>query len=457
MKPIKIICKLLGLAVLLCTAALAAGCSQWDSPYLDLDEKGYTVSVRFDSNGGELGNRAKVNIVDVFRLEDGEDDGNGNKQFRLLSTDDPRRGELNVMPPSRANYMFAGWYRERIPVLDADGNHLDFEGNITTDEGTYAYTYRGRWNFDTDVVTVNPADVSTSEENVLTLYAGWVHNYTYKFYMQDETGAWVEYKTVHQSSPLNIPEWVEGAMDMKNFPQRENMTIEGVFGDAEMTVPLTEPLVGAIDYETGTSLTPLTEVYTTWTEGTWFQIRTADDFIKYGRPGGSYLIYDDLDFTGKNWSQALVKNLYTGTIKSADGNTYAFKNITAKQTDNKSLRNGIFGGLASGSKIENVVFENATFHIVSGSTAKAAAYGLLAGEIQEGATLSGVTVSGKIVFGKSMTPMKANYDMGLLCADGNYGNMDISHITVEIEAPENFKISYTVDPETGKINLTVNF
>ena len=57
-------------ALLLCLFVLSlSACSSFGTPWDRMDGEGYTVSVRFDANGGLFAGTEKVTVVDVFHPE----------------------------------------------------------------------------------------------------------------------------------------------------------------------------------------------------------------------------------------------------------------------------------------------------------------------------------------------------------------------------------------------------
>lgn len=184
------------------TLALAA-CNE--NPHTENAEKGYNVSVRWDTNGGKVESKEDTYVVDDYRYED-VIAGNG---VKLFEPKDPIRGEKkkNV---ERSGYFCAGWYRERTlrvneqgepldmygnlcketPVLDAYGDPmLDEEGNprtqLLSDAGfPQGYSYGKRWDFETDRLDKEELGDFEYEEGgyALTLYAGWVPMFTYDIY-----------------------------------------------------------------------------------------------------------------------------------------------------------------------------------------------------------------------------------------------------------------------------------
>ena len=157
--------------MLLIAVCFVASCSQWDTPYDSLDKDGYNVSVRFDANGGMFAETPNVYVVDVFNLASLKTNANGNKEISLLDPEDSKRGTIKYTV-SNQGHNFVGWYTERTPRVDENGNPLDEYGVLTSVSGkAQGYTYSGLWDFSKSTVEVDPNKEYTSEESVLTLYA----------------------------------------------------------------------------------------------------------------------------------------------------------------------------------------------------------------------------------------------------------------------------------------------
>lgn len=440
-----------GLILLLGLCCTACG-NEWDAPYPALDDEGYTVSVKYDANGGVFAGTNNVTVVDVFNPDNAKTNAKGEKEFSLLSPDDPLRGKESAFSISRNGYIFVGWYTERTLRVDGSGNALDEYGIPTSASGReQGYVYKNRWDFDKDVLTV-AADAKTSSDTpVMTLYAAWVPYYVFELYAPDATtGEMTLYDTAQMVS-LEVPSWNDktGKMDMGNFPKREGMTFDSAYLDAEMKTPLTETLTGTIDYETGVSTKSTFKVYTRWTEGTWFKIHTAEQFIQNSRIDGSYIICADLDFSGMAWNAGLSKGVFTGTIL---GNGHTFSNINAIQTDISQSRGGLFGALDGNARVEDLTFENVTYTLNVGSRVAAPTFGLLAGTIAETTTLSDVTVSGSLLISDACYPSD-EYQIGLLSGNGVTGGVDLTEITCSVTPEASEKLSLTVNAD-GSVELS---
>ncbi len=435
---------LLLLFALVCVAWSLVGCSD-NTPYGGLDKAGYDVSVRFDINGGFFAGTGGVTLVDVFNSEEIPTDAAGNPTISLLAPDDPKRGN-NAYEVSRVNHVLAGWFQKRTPVTDAAGNHLDCFGNITEDESQYAYTYSEKWDFSKDTLQLEKDKTYSSHEDALVLYAGWIPYSTYEFYYLDDAGNPVQYAT-QMGLTMSIPAWSQetGKLNMEKFPAREGMTLDGVYTDPALQHQVTDTVAGDMDMAHGVNNTPVIRLYTTWLTGEWFHIYTAEQFVKNSRLDGSYFLHADLDFTGLNWSRALSEGVYTGTIV---GDGHVMKNIVVNQQNNNKQFGGLFGALDDTSVLQEVTFENVTYHMLLGTRVPSCCFGLLAGKRESGATLTNVQISGSLLIAGSIFPSSTYYDrVGVLFGEGDVSDMDLSHITVGKIDPEDPAIVVTVDED----------
>ncbi len=448
-----IVAVLLVAALVLGILAIVGGMSLWDTPYTGMDEEGYTVSVRFDANGGSFaGSPNEVYIVDVFNPADYKTGADGKAQIALIAPDDPIRKD-SAFPVSNTGHFLAGWYTERTLRVDESGQPLDEYGQPTAKTGRpQGYTYSGKWDFKTDRLSVDPNGTKDSSENEVTLYAAWVPYFNFEFYAAEADGSFSLMET-KQLITISLPEWNTrtGKLDMKDFPAPEGMTFEAAFLDEAMTVPAEGQVSGAVDYTTGTVESDGTiRLYTTWMEGTWFRISTPKQLYDNARLGGSYIIEADLDFTGMLWPTVFSTGDYTGTIV---GNGHTISNVTVLQGDNSKINGGLFGVLTSTASITDLKLENITYRMVAGSRMQGPNYGLLAGTVQEGATLTGVTLTGTIEIGKDCYRPN-DYNVGLVCGAGQVEGIDVSGITVTVEDPDNNTARVEVDPVTGEVTLT---
>lgn len=436
------------LAVILCLTACSG---HWDAPYESLNQSGYNVSVRFDANGGVFAGTNDVYIIDVFNQESASADSGG---CYLLSPDDPIREE-GAFAVSRTGYFLAGWYTQRSPRVNDQGEPLDDYGVPTSVSGReQGYSYSGKWDFSTDTLTVDAAKTYSADTPVCTLYAAWIPYFTYEFHAVDVEAGTSEQVGSVQSIDLEVPSWNEstGKLDMKKFPGRDGYTLDAAYLSSDLSVAMTEKIHGSsayVDYESGTTSTEVIPIYTTWLEGSWFKIFTAKQFYSNSRLDGNYIICGDIDFADEVWSPTLTKGKFTGKII---GNGFTFSNIAVIQADNSQLFGGLFGALDAGAVIEGLTFENVSYTIQAGSRMQGAAFGLLAGSLSSDAALNDIAVSGTIYISEKCYPLPS-YVIGLLCGSGNPGDVDLSAITCQTAEENSDLISVETAPD-GTVSVT---
>lgn len=502
-----------------CAGTLVLGACADTGPYHDLQKNGgYSVQVRYEANGGLFDQRANTSVVSVYKLEDVK------KGVTIYAPNDKEHIGRDASTLTRGGYFLAGWYSVREPRVNANGDPLDEDGNVCNIETPVvdekgkpvldlegkeqtvllsangkeqSYTYSNRWNFeDSAKLTLNDVEKTEDDEYTLTLYAAWVPEFTYRINMKDETGEWQVVAT-KSFNPLNspelksidVPEWdaETGKMEYGEFPEAKlkkgddtvDLTFCAVYEDKEMSTPLTA-ITHSSEYneENGTSTEAelYKDYYAEYREGLWFRIYTARQLANNARANGCYEILEDLDFggTGENavsWPSSFTGN-FSGTIvgMDAEGNetTRKISNVSVKNSDARSLCGGIFGRITSKARIENINFENATFHLQKGTTQSSAQFGLFAGELNTSATIKNVTVSGTFVFGldtpidqvldsfAAANPMPSfgiltgNQETGGINEGNKYGNIKVKSIR------EGLKVTCEEDDDgalTGEITV----
>ena len=417
--------------LLVLVAALAAGCAQEATPYEINDADGYNVSVKFDANGGYFGTNTTV-IVDSYNLSQLPDG-----QIALLSPDDGRRG-IDAYTAQNPGYFLAGWYAERTETADG-------------------YTYSRKWNFETDclIVDIGRGHFSSAEP-VMTLYAVWVPKFTVEFYdrLSGELLSTAEINPA-EADNIQVPYWDEetGAIKMYDFPQRDGYTFAAAYYDAQGADPVDTAVVdhpGTIDEATGQAQNANLKLYLDYTEGEWYRIYNAEQFLDHASVSGNYEICADLDFDGEIWPTSLMYGNFTGSIV---GNGHTFRNITVEQTNNSKTNAGLFGYLAEGAAIRDLTLENVTFTIKSGTRVAGTSYGLLAGSISDKAVFENVAItSGTLQISSECYFGTDDYTIGLLCGMGS-APIDASAITCVAvgSAPENVRI--TVEGNTVQVEF----
>ena len=443
---------IVGMLLLLASCMVLAACSQWEAPYASLAKnEGYTVKVYFDSNGGKFAGTEGLKVVDVYSPDMGSDAEGGKKAITLIAPDDERK-DSRAMDVSREGYFLAGWYTERSLRVDENGNALDAWGQLTSVSGNeQGYTYSGHWNFASDKLVVDPDKTYAEDEYALTLYAAWVPYFEYEIYAENN-GEFEKLDALSvQTLDFKSPSW-EGEtavqISMNSMPKRTGYTLIGAYTDKEMKNEMsgTYDYKTLVDYEKGIAYQSIIPIYTVWEEGNRYNIYTAKQLMDNVDINGTYDIKADLDFSNITyWPLAFSKGNFQGKII---GNGHKLSNITAAQADSdSSIYCGLFGKLSEKAELLDVTFENVNFTI-KGSLKPDFQYGLLAGSIEDAATIEGVSISGNLIISSDWYSHK-DYEIGLLCATGNNHGIDTSAINCIKDNEENpLYITFT---DEGKI------
>lgn len=390
------------ITVLLLTALLVTGCAQEPTPYEVNDAENFTVSVKYDANGGTFTTNTSV-IVDSY------DPAQTGGAIALLPPDAAARGN-DAFTAVNNGYFLAGWYRERKEQSD----------------GTYLYS--GRWDFETDLLEVDPAAAHTSAEPVMTLYAAWIPVFQVNFRNLD-SGEILDTYTFDPTvgASLTVPALDEetGAVEMYKFPERSGYTFESVYYDAEGTNQVDTPEVlhtGTVNFENGTAENGTMDLYINWTEGEWYHIYNVEQFLDNASVTGNYVLHADLDFAGEIWPTSLMYGNFSGTIQ---GNGYTIRNVELTQTNNSKVNAGLFGHLTETSGLTDVTFENVTFTIKAGTRVVGTNFGLLSGTISSEAVLENVTITNSCLQIDSASYFGVDeYVIGLVCGMGDPTRMN---------------------------------
>ena len=429
------------LAVLLLVGAMCiAGCSNAETPYMVNDAENYTLSVKYDANGGTFTTNTSV-IVDAYDLNQISTDENGVKQIALLAPDDEARGN-NAFTPVNNGYFLAGWYTQRTE------NGVDSEGNPK-------YTYSGRWDFAADRLEADPSKTYTSAQPELTLYAAWIPIFNIEYYVLD-TGELLGTSTYNpaQAGDIKLPQWNSetGSLDMNDIPKRENYTYEGVYLDEKGTQAVdTETMshTAIVNLDNATAENTTMKLYIDWTEGEWYHIYNAKQLLKNASLNGCYVIHEDLDFTGEIWPTVLMYGNFTGTIQ---GNGHSFSNIEIVQTNNSKNYAGLFGQLSETAQLSDLTFKNVTFTVKSGTRVAGTAYGLLAGVVSEKTSLKSIHIlESTLQIDSGCYFGTEDYSIGLVCGMGE-ASVDTAEISCAATGDNPEKV--VISEKDGDVSVT---
>lgn len=418
--------------LLLALVLFAAGCGKEQTPYQVNDAENYTVSVKYDAGSGTFTTNTSV-IVDSYNVSELKTNAEGKAEVALVAPESTVRGK-NAFTAVNNGYFLAGWYAERTE------NGTDANGNP-------AYIYGGKWDFETDRLTVDPAGEYTASQPVLTLYAAWVPLFEVRFLDLTSGDALGSYTfNPADGGDLRVPAWNEetGAIEMYEFPGKAGYTYAAAYYDAAGTQAVADTLAhpGAVNDQTAVAENPVLEVYVDWTEGEWYHIYNTEQFLDNASVNGSYVLHADLDFTDEIWPTSLMYGTFSGTIQ---GNGHTLSGIVIEQTNNSKTNAGLFGSLSETASITDLKLENVTVTIKSGTRMAGTSYGLLAGTISQEAVLTGVTIADSCLQIDSSAYFGTDdYVIGLVCGMGDPG-IDHSGITCSAvgAAPESIVITVT--------------
>ncbi len=422
--------------LVLMISVFAAACGE-ANPYDVNNQKNYTVSIKYDANGGSFTTNT-TEIVDSYNISGLPKNSEGKVELPLITPDDASR-DKDGFTPTKSGHFLVGWYASRT-------ENKDENGNVT-------YTYSEPWDFENDRFVADPKENYDAHTPALTLYAAWAPLYEIRFYDR-ATGEALQTHTIdplssEDATTVKIPAWSEetGAMSMYKFPGKDGYTFQQAFYDKEGTQPisaetLTHP--GTVDRTTATVSNGQLDIYVDWTEGTWYRISTAEQFVKNFNLKGHYEILADLDFTEEIWPTAMMYGSFSGSIQ---GNGHTISNVTIKQNDNAKVNAGLFGNLTAEAKIQNVTFQAVAFTIQKGARVTGASYGLLAGSITDGALLDAVSIlDSRLLIDSGCYFASEDYAIGLISGMGD-GGVDYSGIRCEAVGS---------DPEALQITVTDN-
>lgn len=420
----------------------AAGCGASPTPYEVNDGDGYTVSVRYDANGGTFDTNTSI-MTDSFNISDMKKNDDGTVDIALLAPDDARRGSSNSFTPTYSGYFLAGFYSERIEGKDESGNLV--------------YSYGGRWDFESSVLKVDSGKEYSAEDPVMTLYAAWIPLFKLNIYNLNDKKL---YKTLSfnptEKDAITLPcldsEGVSFVMN--DIPQNSGFTYNGAYLDAEGKEKVEgEKLVhhGRVLLESGTAENASMDLYVSWLEGEIYNIYTAEQFVSNYNPNGTYIIHNDLDFTDAIWPSALTTGSFSGKI---EGNGHSIKNVSITQNDNSKTSFGLFGQIGTDAAISDISFENATVTIAKGIRVPGSSYGMLAGVVSDGAGLKDVSLKDCVLaidagcyFGTD------DYSIGTVCGMGNT-DIDASGVQCTVIGDNTERL--TVTTRDGNVTVTVN-
>ncbi|MBE6678762.1 MAG: hypothetical protein E7597_08225 [Ruminococcaceae bacterium] len=400
-----------------------ASCSAKDSQYEINNESGYTVSVKFDANGGSFGDSNTWVVSNCYNIKNLPENADGKVDIPLALPYEEKDQSFKV---KKAGYDLLGWYEKRI-------EHKDKNGEVY-------YTYEGRWEFDAenygkdtyspDKLTVDPDKQYKSEEPVLTLYAAWIPKFEINFYD-------VSTNAIYSTKPINpamgteftMPYWVEGeaTMQLGDIPAKAGYTFKAAYVDGkngrELLTGDSFLHSGSVNIDTGEVEGEASmNVYVEWDQE--YRIYTPEQLNENYSPTAKYVLYNDLDFADSFWPDAFTTNTFSGSI---DGNGHSISNVNIVYNGNSVSGFGLFGKLDETASLKDIKFDNISLTIAKGSRIPIN-YGVLAGTINSSAIENVEFTNSTLAIAYDISFLTQDYSIGLISGYGEHG-VDYSGIT----------------------------
>ncbi len=403
-----------------------ASCGAKDTQYQVNNESGYTVSVKFDANGGSFGDSNTWVVSNCYNISTMQKNADGMVEIPLVL---PYEEKDQSFKAKKAGFDLLGWYEERIEHKDANGEVY--------------YTYKGRWEFDTenygssafspDKLTVDPKKQYKSEEPVLTLYAAWIPKFEINFYdiSASDTDAAYATKPVNPAldTVFTLPYWVDGeaAMQLGDIPAKAGYTFKAAYIDGENGRELltgdTFLHSGSVNIETGEITGDTTmNVYVEWDQE--YRIYTPEQLNANYSPTAKYVLYSDLDFEGSFWPDGFTTNSFSGSI---DGNGHTISNVSIAYNGNDASSFGLFGKLDETASISNLKFDNVNLTIAKGAR-KPISLGVLAGTINSSNIENVEFTNSTLAIAHDVKFLTQDFSIGLISGYGEH-SVDYSGVT----------------------------
>lgn len=167
-------------------------------------------------------------------------------------------------------------------------------------------------------------------------------------------------------------------------------------------------------------------------------ISTVED-LKLMKQGGSFYLTNDIDMSGVEW-EPLSINLYSDDqFLTLDGQGYAIRNLTLKNTDNT----GLFRFVYTNFTVRNLLIEDTV--IPAGCSG-----GIIAAGVSGSLVMDNVAVRGYTIDTSNVT--SSGGDFGFLVGSASYKTLSFTSCLVE----GNLSVSEPVEPEGFQLFETAN-
>ena len=434
------------------------------SVYDDFNKDGYTVTIKYDANGGYFKDSLNVGFSDTYDISNLTKNENGKVEIMLFDPNSDQRGEKeNKYPVTRGDgqYYLAGWFTEKTEIDNGDG--------------TVSYLYSGKWDF-SKPLEIDPNAEYSAAQPYKTLYAVWNEktddNYhkieIYDVNDPDKLVAVYQYgsgnePTVDKSKEIKLPQWDKSTGELSYgalaSAKIDGKTLEAIYLDASKQTKIegTTYMHPVSINDKGELENRVLKLYVEYKEGNWYKVYNAKQVSKINDPSGCYELMADLDFSKADWPSNFTASTFTGKII---GNGNKIKN--AKVSNSAEEQFALFKAISKDAVIKDVTFESTSVTIKNPSVKAGAKYAFFAISIEDGFVFDNVLLENSTLLISAKTQIQetilnGDYKVALLCAEGYHEglNIDISGILFKPDAKDSdsFELSANLDADGNKLHL----
>lgn len=468
--------KLLIIACFVLLACMTAVACKGNGMYDKYDKSGYNITVQYDANGSYFGNAGQLYVTDTYSQQNLKVNKDGKLELVLVSPESDARGGGNIHKIARdaiPGYSFVGWYTDREPVVDTDGNV------VKDDKNNIIYSYSGKWDF-SKKLELDPNKEYTANEPVVTLYAGWVKNPTVEIYDENEKllGTYeIKNPTQGSSSAIKAPTlnlkkgeydfgtlkgayaWQERYVATADNGELYTYFFDGLYLDKDMNEKMPNSYTHPFVYDEETASITDNEVlklYVNYDEvkGDCYKIYSAAQLYNNAKTDGNYELMADIEFTSLTpWPNIFINNEFTGSIS---GNGHTISGVSIESNANSQYF-GMFKSISKDAKIQNVTFDGISALIDKAYRTPGARYAVVASSIEDGFKFENVEFTNVVlkIAASSAIQYSPEYEIGLICADGYTEELGISldSFSFEVVTSVNDQTTLTITQNGNSLEL----
>ena len=434
-----------------------------NSVYNDFNRAGYTVTIKYDANGGYFKDSLNVGFSDTYDISALTKNENGKVEIMLFDPNSDQRGEKeNKYPVTRGDgqYYLAGWFTEKTEIDNGDG--------------TVSYVYSGKWDF-SKPLEIDPNGEYSATQPYKTLYAVWnektEENYhkieIYDVNDPDKLVAIYQYgsgnePTVDKSKEIKLPQWDKSTGELSYgalaSAKIDGKTLEAIYLDASKQTKIegTTYMHPVNINDKGELENRVLKLYVEYKEGNWYKVYNAKQMSKINDPSACYELMADLDFSKADWPSNFTTSTFTGKIV---GEGFEIKNVSISSKGNEYF--GLFKEISKEAVIENVTFDNVKATLKDGTNKPGGRYALFASSIETGFVFTNVSIKNAVlcVSANAKSIATSDYEVALFAATGYSESLgiDISDIKYEIKTSDYDSCTLTIELDADHNRLLLAF